>query len=404
MQFNPFEPAYRADPHPFLHALRAAEPVHHSTLMDAWVLTRHEDVTAALKHPSLSAELSTWPKYTRYFIRQDTDEHGAVNKALRHWLVLLDAPGHTRIRKLVSREFSPTALETQRPMIRAVAGKLLDCIVDGCAEVDLIDSFAAPFPVKVIADMLGIDEQYFPRVQEWSRALLPCFGPPMSKTDLDAANIAMTELGRLFENIVEERQRRGGAPATLIDRLIAAREQEDRLSHDELIANAVLFVFAGHMTTIQLIVNLVLALQHSPDQCTLLRNHPDSVGAAVEETLRMASPVQLVYRVTTAPVEFGGVSVPARSLVIASLAAANRDPAVYPDPDRFDLSRESRHLAFGHGAHFCLGAALARLEAGVALPLLLERFPTLGNVATGVSRETSLMFRGVERLSIAARE
>jgi cytochrome P450 len=293
---------------------------------------------------------------------------------------------------------TPKAVAELRPIVVGIATRLLDDMARrGAVELDLMDAYIKPLPIAVIGAMLGLPRRLHADVLSWCWDLLPSFTPALSARELDRVDRAMGHLLDLFRNLVAARRRRPG-DGDLIDRLLAARDAEQRLSEEELIANVIFFIFAGQLSAVQLMAGILPVLQSHPEALQQLREDPSRVDDAVEEGLRLLSPLQVVYRVTSEPLEIGGRSLPADALVVLCLAAANRDPSVFPEPDRFDLARKPRHLAFGRGLHFCVGAALARLEVGVGLGELLRRFPGLSVDSAGIRRESSVMVRGIETL------
>ena len=290
-------------------------------------------------------------------------------------MLLQDPPDHTRLRTLVSKAFTPRAIESLRGRIEQMVDALLDVAVDR-GEMDLIADLAYPLPASVICEMLGVPLQDRDRLREWSADIARSLDAVIvSDPEVIArANAAGVALREYFERLVAERRR---APrADILSGLIAAEEAGDRLSTDELFATVILLFLAGHETTANLIGNGMLALLRHPAELARLRDDPALIESAVEELLRYDSPVQRVSRITTADVVIGDRTIPAGSLAMALLAAANRDPAYFPDPDRLDVARrDNRHLAFGSGIHFCLGAPLARLEGRIVFAALLAPLP-----------------------------
>jgi cytochrome P450 len=396
--FNPQLPEYRTDPHPALPRLRAEDPVHFSPVLGVWVLTRYADCLAALHDQRISADARHWANYEKFFFRHKLGAASPPAEAYRHWLLQMDAPDHTRLRTLVAKAFVPRLVEALRPRILRLVNDLLDRAAPR-GRMDVVADLAYPLPINVISEMLGIPAADHAMIRDWSSALLPSFSPAMSVEAVEEVNRAMGEFTAYFRALAAERRR---APRDdLLSALIQAREEDDRLSEGELEATCVLLAFAGHATTVQLIAGGWQALLEHPDQLTLLRRDPARMDAAIEEALRHVSPLQLVYRTTREPVAFGERTIEANQMVFVSLAAANRDPAEFADPDRFDISRENnRHIAFGHGGHFCLGAALARLEVRVAWRALLDRFPRMALAGETPRRETSLLLRGIQSLEV----
>ncbi|HEX8325177.1 MAG TPA: cytochrome P450 [Tepidisphaeraceae bacterium] len=398
--YNPMHASYAADPYPALHRLRAAEPVHFSPLLKVWVLTRYADVVAALRAPELSAAARNWAGYERFFLRPSIEQN-VLDQMYQRWMLQLDAPDHTRLRALTGRAFTPRAVQQMRQTIADVADAMLDRAgADG--RLDVVRDFSFPLPVTIISKMLGVPAEDDARVLDWSTKLLPSFSPAMSLATLKAVNTALTEFRAYFAELVERRRRE--PTDDLLSDLIAARDNEDKLSDEELFATSILLTFAGHASTAQAIANVVATVATRPDVWAALRANPQWVPAAVEESLRHESPLQLIYRTTLAPYAVGGQTIPKGEMVFLILPAANRDPARFSDPDRFDMHRaDNKHVAFGYGGHFCAGAGLARLETQVAIERLLARFNAVELDGPVPKRESSLLLRGLESLPVRLR-
>ncbi|MDX3215424.1 cytochrome P450 [Streptomyces sp. ME02-6991-2B] len=355
-----------ADPYGAYGGLREAGPVHRVTGTDgrpAWVVTRYEDVRRALADPMLSLDKrNALPGNYAGF---------ALPPALDANLLNMDPPDHTRIRRLVSQAFTPRRVADLREPVRRTAAELLDAVApDGRA--DLIAAYAAPLPITVICELLGVAPGDRRDFRGWTDALV---APDPARPS--AAKEAVAAMLAYFGQLVA--RKRAHPEDDLLSAMIAARDDEDRLSEDELMSLTFLILFAGYENTVQLIGNAVLALLTHPEQLAALRAEPDRAAAAVEELTRWDGPAPLaIRRFPLQDVAIGGVTVPAGQTVLLSLAAANRDPARFPEPDRLDLGRaDTGHLGLGHGIHYCLGAPLARLETEVALVELLTRFPEL---------------------------
>jgi cytochrome P450 len=388
------------DPYPTYHRLRAAAPVYLDPDSGELLVTRYADVAAALKHPLLSnrrvAETGLpLPGYLQWAMRP-------VTRILSRGMLFSDPPDHTRLRSLANRAFTPRVVEGMRSRIQQIADDLLDAVA-GHRPVDLIESYAAWLPVIVIAEMLGADVRDRDRFRLWSDDAVSFVGGsthPDGVVLLRAAR-GMFSLRRYFGKLVR-RRRKDGPGDDLLGALIDAEERGDALTEDELLANAVLLLAAGHETTTSLIGNGLLALLRHPEQTALLRREPDLIGSAVEEFLRFDSPVQWSARVALEEVEIGGCRIPAGRSVTLGIGAANRDPDQFPDPDRLDLRRaENRHLAFGQGIHFCLGAALARLEGQVAINTLLLRFPHMQLADERPQWRDNFTLRGLKSLWVS---
>jgi cytochrome P450 len=367
--FNPLSPEVIANPYPFFARLRATEPVHHSPL-GFYVASRHAEASLILRDR----------RFGKDYVGRMTRRHGdqvfeePVYRSMRHWMLQQDPPDHTRLRGLVVQAFTARRVEDMRPRIQEIVDQGLNRMAPR-RHADLIADFALRLPVTVICEMLGIpaehQDMFLNGARDGGRLLDPV---PLSRQELDAANAGHLAAAAYFQELIELRRREPGDDLTT--RLVQAEEQGSKLSNEELTANVILLFGAGHETTVNLIGNGLLALFRNPDQLQLLRANPSLIANAVEEFLRYDSSVQLTSRVALEDVELAGIDIPKGAWVIALLGAANRDPAVYHEPDRLDIARPNiRPLSFGGGIHFCLGAQLARIEAEIAISTLLRRLP-----------------------------
>ncbi|MFI0960655.1 cytochrome P450 [Streptomyces sp. NPDC021080] len=354
------------DPYAVYAELRRAGPVHRITGTDglpAWLVTRYDDVRRALADPRLSLDKRNGaPGGYRGM---------ALPPALDANLLNMDPPDHTRIRRLVTRAFTPRQIEQLREPIQRTADQLLDAVA-AAERVDLIASYAAPLPITVICDLLGIGPADRLDFRSWTDALVA--------PDPARPSLAKEAIGSLLSFLTQLIADKRTAPTDdLLSALIAVRDEEDRLSEDELMSLAFLILFAGYENTVHLIGNAVLTLLRHPDQLAQLRSDPTRMSAVVEELARYDGPVPLaIRRFPTEDVTIGDVTIPAGETILLCLAAAHRDPHRFTDPDHFDIDRDATgHLALGHGIHYCLGAPLARMETEIALSALLDRFPDL---------------------------
>lgn len=377
-------------PYDVYQGLRTASPVHRITGTDgqpAWLVTRFDDVRAGLADPLLSLD--------KTHAREGNYRGLSLPPALDANLLNMDPPDHTRLRRLVGKAFTQRRVEQLRAPIRATADQLLDALgADGTT--DLITAYAAPLPITVICDLLGVPASHRRDFRSWTTALIA--PDPARPHEAKEAIVAM--LGFFTELMAHKR--RDPADDLLCD-LIAVRDTEgDRLTEDELMSLAFLILFAGYENTVQLIGNAILALLQHPDQMALLRQDPSRITAAVEEFARFEGPALLaIRRFAIEDVTIGGVRIPAGETVLLSLSAANRDPDRFPDPDRLDLGRDAvGHLALGHGIHYCLGAPLARAETEIALAALLERFADLELTGNEPRWRPSLRARGLLELPV----
>jgi cytochrome P450 len=377
--------------------MRAMAPVYPGrepgTGRRVWYLTRYADVQRALLHPQLGRDLGRLPEELAA-PHQGARNDATVSLGLRRHIVHLDPPDHTRLRRLITPAFGARTIAALAPRIRQLTTELLDAIAASGGTVDLIDAFALPLPVVVIAELLGIPIDDRAQFRDWVEEILSDRGEPSRK--------AASELvGYLDERIA---RRRGSLGDDLLSQLIRAEEQGDRLTPAELLSTAFLLLVAGYETTVNLIGNGTLALLNHQDELARLRAQPHLIESAVEEMVRFNGPVEAsLLRYTFADVDFGDAVVPRGEAVAAVLLAANRDPAVFPRPDTFDIARDpNRHLAFGHGIHFCLGAPLSRLEGRIAINALVQRFPGLALAVPPTELEWTpdLSIHGVRRLPV----
>jgi cytochrome P450 len=386
------DPEFVADPYPTYHRLRAEDPVHRHPL-GFWVLTRYDDVVAVLRDARFVKEPIAAVVAARL---------GLATPAVPLSMLERDPPDHTRLRGLVSKAFTPRVVEALRPHIQQIVDTLLDRI-EGTHAMDLIDDFAYPLPVVVICELLGVPVEDRDRFKGWgldiARGLDAILLPPDSEVAQRSA-ASRRALSDYFRELIAERRK---APrADLLSGLIAAEEVGDRLTEPELLATCILLLVAGHETTVNLIGNGTLALLRHPAELRRLRENPGLIGSAVEELLRYDGPVQRTSRVPGEAVTIGGRTIDQGELVLPFIGAADRDPAQFPDPDILDIGRaDNRHIAFGWGIHFCLGAPLARLEGQIAINALLQRLPKLALATDRPQYRQSLTLRGLQALPVA---
>jgi cytochrome P450 len=369
--FNPLSPDVIANPYPYYHRLRTLDPVHRSPL-GVFVASRHADVGFVLRDKRFGKDFIG--RMTRRFGPQVLDE--PVYRSMRHWMLQLDPPDHTRLRGLVVKAFTARRVDDMRPRIQEIVDQTLDR-AEQRGRMDLIADFALRLPVVVICDMLGIPEEDHEMIFSGARGGGRLLDPvPLSRAEIDQANADNLATAAYFHSLFELRRRQPGDDLTT--QLVHAEEEGHKLTNEELTANVILLFGAGHETTVNLIGNGLLALHRNPDQLRLLKDNPALITNAIEELLRYDSSVQLTGRTALEDVPVGGVDVAKGESVLCLLGAANRDPAVYPDPDRLDITRPSiKPMSFGGGIHFCLGAQLARIEGEIAIATMLRRLPSL---------------------------
>ncbi len=391
--FNPWDEAFRANPYPHYRPLYTRPPYLLNLFMQMALVARHADAVAVLRdHERMSSVQPRIPGIEQQDLFGDTAT-----------VLFSDPPTHTRLRRLVSRAFTPKRIKDLEPRIREIAGALLDR-AQAKGELEVVADLATPLPVMVIAEMLGVPPQEYAQFKHWSDRIVEGDNTPPGMPLPDEVRRAYSDLGNYFAEVIERRRHEPGED--LVTALVAAHEESDALTAGELQAFVILLLLAGNETTTNLIGNGMLALGRHPEQLARLASDHSLLPRAIEEMLRYDGPVQSTVRYNKEPVEVGGTVIPANSVVFVILAAANRDPAQFSEPDRFDIARDpNAHLAFGDGIHFCLGAALARLEGAIAFRSVLERFPKLrlAEPEGAVAYKGSYFLRGLAALPMAIR-
>ena len=370
--FNPLSPDFIADPYPFYHRLRAIDPMHLSP-RGFHVASRHADITSILRDKRFGKDFVG--RMTRRYGPQILEE--PVYRSMSRWMLQQDPPDHGRLRGLVVRAFTAQRVEDMRPRIQQIVDKIIDR-VEPRGHMDLIADFAFRLPVTVICEMLGIPDEHLEPFLTSSRGSGRLLDPvPLTKDEINQHNAFNLASAEYFRSLFELRRRQPGSDLTT--QLVQAEEDGSKLSNEELTANILLLFGAGHETTVNLIGNGLLALHRHPDQLRLLTSDPWRAANAVDELLRYNSSVQVTSRTTLEDVDdIGGIPLAKGQSVLCLLGAANRDPAIYPNPDRLDITRTNiRPLSFGGGIHYCLGAQLARIECEIAIGTLLRRLPNL---------------------------
>ncbi|MEO1058103.1 MAG: cytochrome P450 [Actinomycetota bacterium] len=398
--YNPLDPAFRADPYPFYDELRTHEPVH-VTPLGMVVLTRYDDVATTLRNPTMSRDVDNGAPRPDdpVWRRRRERRRGAKN------ILGLDPPDHTRLRRLVSKAFTPTAIDALRTSIEQMVDEVLDRAAER-GELELVDELAFPVPFEVISDLLAIPKERSEEIRDWSQVLTATLEPTTTIESLDEADTAGEQLVTYLMEVVEDRRRNLGDD--VLSGLLVVEEEGDRLTTEELLSFVVLLYVAGHETTVNLIGNGTLALLRNRDQLARWRADPTLDANAVDELLRFDGPVQHTTRIPIEPTVFGdgehAVEVPAGDTVLCVLGAANHDAAMFDRPHVLDLGRTNanRHLAFSAGIHYCLGASLARLEAAVTIGRLIRRFDEIDLLAEPTFRDR-LTIRGVDQLPLAVR-
>ncbi len=395
---NVFLPAYTANPYPLYHRLRETDPVFWDEAAHSWVLTSYADVVAMLRDARLSAV--RFVADTNWAPQDLVELLGPPMRALTRQLLFLDPPDHTRLRSLIARAFTPRVVEAMRARIQQIVAQLLDAAQPN-KRIELVGEFAYPLPAIVIAEMLGVPAEDRDQFTVWTShfgTLLE--GASLTMEEAVEAFMGVSAFMDYFRQIVA--QRRTAPKDDLLQAMINAEEGGDVLSEEELLGNCVLLLAAGHGTTTHLIGNGMVALLQNRDQYALLEHDPGLISLAIMELLRYDGPVQATTRRAREDLSIREKQIKAGQGVIFSLGAASRDPAQFAEPDTLNIRRaENRHLAFGHGIHYCLGAPLARLEAEIAFSTLLRRLPHPRLEDGDVEWFSGMVFRGVNALPIA---
>ncbi|CAM03413.1 unspecific monooxygenase [Saccharopolyspora erythraea NRRL 2338] len=387
--FDPFDPEFRADPHRVYREIRESGPVT-ATPGGLWLVSGHRQVSAVLRDQAFG-----WGEAELAAGHFTTDDEGNTVRPL----TFADPPEHTRIRSLVTSAFSARIVERLRPRAQELARESLAAALAGGGSADVIQQVAYPLTGRLLCELLGVDPEYQERFRAWAEAMGRGLDPDFmqSPDQLARREEARAHFHEYFAELAARRRAEPGDD--LVSALVAVEQEGDRLTATELVVTCTLLLSAGYATTVHLIGNGMLALLENPDQLAWLRANPGRVGDAVEEVLRFDGPIQLVSRVALRDTEVDGHAVAAGSPVLLLLAAANRDPAVFDDPDRLDVSRKpGRNLGFGVGIHFCLGAPLARLTAQAALSLLVEHELVLDGPRPAPTG--SLVLRGLAELPL----
>lgn len=389
------DPEVLADPYPLYRSLRENDPVHWDPFLHAWVVTRYEDVVTVLHR--FSAERTPTPDQLS---AMGCSELNPIAQVMVKQMLFMDGAAHARLRGIASFAFTPARVAVLRDHIQEITDRLLEEL-EGQSTADIISQFAEPLPAIVTAEMLGVPTSDYPQLKNWSAAFAEMLGNFQHNPDRAARVVgAVEEMTLYFRAAIRDLQRepREG----LIQSLLTAEVDGARLTEEEVIANCIVTMVGGQETTTNLIGNGLLTLARHPQQMRWLGDHPEKIQPAVEELLRYESPSQHTARLAPADVELGGKRIKQRQAVIAVMAAGNRDPERFPEPDLLDLERsDNRHLAFGWAAHFCFGAPLARIEGQIAFASLLQRFPNLSiSVDAPLAWRENLGLRGLKTLPV----
>ena len=392
---NAIGPEFIDNPHPVLHRLRAAAPVHR-TPDGSVVLTRHADCLKVYQSRDMLSDKTE--AFGEKFGECPLFEHHTTS------LVFNDPPYHTAVRKLISGAFTPRKLAEFEPLIARIIDRLLDRVED-LGTLDLIDDFAKVLPTEIISVMLGIPESDRDRLRGYSLDILGALDPQVPQDRIAAGNAAVAEFSGLLDTLIDHRRAHpeGAGQGEVLEALIFGAHDGRSLTQAELIQNCIFLLNAGHETTTSMVGNAVGSLFDAPDALAALQQDPDLIDSAVEECLRMESPLQIGNRLAGEDIDLGHAVLPKGTYIHTSIAAANRDPSLFPHPDQFDIARRpNRHIAFIAGIHVCLGATLARMEGRIAIGKLVERFPKLSPAGARV-RLPLARFRGYSAFPVSVR-
>jgi cytochrome P450 len=386
MEYNPVLPEVQANPYPYYTALRRDNPVAWLEPLQCWAVSRYDDVDYALRTPEIFSS-ANW-------LGQSIGDLSPAPEV--PWMIETDPPNHSRLRKLVNKGFTPRMVGRLEPRIRAIANELLaNARIQ--PEIDFVRDFSGALPVIVIAEMLGVEPEHRLDFKRWSDNVVLGTSRPTDEAARAQVRASNAEMRTYFEHAIADRRKT--PHEDLLTVLVQAEEERQTLTSDEVLAMAMLILLAGNETTMNLLSNTALALQAHPADLARISRENVLIPQLIEEMLRYDSPVQIVFRRTTEAVELSGRTIPPNAVVFILIGSANRDERKFPDPDRFDLSRDpSEHLAFGFGTHFCLGAQLARLEAKVALEELFASCPFFTIDLHRVERIKSVLLRGIKHL------
>ena len=386
-----------ADPYSYLARLREAAPLHRDERLGGWLLLRYDDVRAAFRDPRLSSDRIS-PYFERLRAEGAAQREHATYEVLTRWIVFTDPPRHTRLRKLVEYAFRPRAVERMRGWIGSLVEELVEDLGTG-HELDFIERFASPLPVRVIGDLFGVPPESRSDLTRWSADILTLvFGAMHSADRHERAERSLREFSEFLRGVIAERRVRPGED--LVSDLVAAEERGDVLEEEEIVATCALLLFAGHETTRNLLANGLKAILEHGSTATIASD-PSRMPDVVEEILRFDGPTKAMWRQVAEPVEYGGQRIGPGERVLLVQASANRDPRRFEAPERFDVTRRpNRHVGFGYSVHYCLGAAIARLEGALGLGAFIERFP-LASLATDTFEwDPLILSRSLKRLPV----
>ncbi|MFJ3231568.1 cytochrome P450 [Streptomyces sp. NPDC086787] len=397
LAFDPWDPEFLADPYPAYAELRERGRVIHYEATNQWLIPHHADVSALLRDRRLGRTYQHRFSHEDFGRTPPPAEHEPFHVLNDHGMLDLEPPDHTRIRRLVSKAFTPRTVERLVPYVRELAGELVSGLVKAGGG-DLLTDVAEPLPVAVIAEMLGVPEADRAPLRPWSADICGMYELNPSEETAARAVRASVEFSDYLRDLIAARRRAPGDD--LISGLIAAHDEGDRLTEQEMISTAVLLLNAGHEATVNATVNGWWSLFRNPAQLAALRADHSLVPTAVEELMRYDTPLQLFERWVLDDIDIAGTTIPRGAEIAMLFGSANHDPAVFTDPDRLDLTREDNpHISFSAGIHYCIGAPLARIELAASMTALLEQAPTL-KLTTEPHRKPNFVIRGLEGLSV----
>ncbi len=404
--FDLSDPGWNADPFPHYARLREHAPIHRSQIGDMgfWVVSRHADCLAMLRDRRVSSDTLNVPEGFR---RPTHEDPMAIARLDMRPFLFRDPPDHTRLRGLLVKAFTPKVVESLRDRAQRMVDDLLDELLDDlrdAGEVDLLEEFASPLPVRVICDLLGVPAEDWNQFRQWSDAMARGLDPDFLLSDdiVAARDVAVVQFAGYFYELLADRRKHLGDD--LLSRLIQVEEEGSALTEAEMLSTCILLLVAGHETAVILLSGGSLALLRHPDQMERFRTDPGVQRSAIEEMLRFVTPVQMTARAMTEDAEFGEVQFSAGDYIILVLASGNRDPEQFDDPERFDIARTpNNHLGLGFGIHHCLGAPLARMESQVALATLVRRCPRLTLAADDITYKSNIVMRCMTALPVSIR-
>jgi len=398
-KFNPLEQKFRDDPYPIYDYLRTKEPVHQN-IFGNWTITRYQDIKTVLNNPSFqNKDLPKSLEQKNKYFQGEGKNINALASSIPKWLFYLEPPDHSRMRRLVSKAFTPRVVEELRPQIQATANELID-VVENRGSMDIMSEYASPLPIITISKLLGIPLDNSSKVHHWAAEIVHVMSDRLlSQQAYEKINQAFVEFNQYLREIISEKT--SNPQQDLISELIRTSYQTEKLNEEELLATCIQLFGAGEETTVNLLGNGMLTLLRHPEAMEQLKQSPEIIPSAVEEILRYESPVQQIRRVAIEDTVLGGKKIKAGEYVELYLGAANRDPEQFLNPNQLNLTRpDNHHLAFADGIHHCLGAPLARVQAQIAINTIFHRLPNLQLQTNKLEWIENIAFRGLKTLPV----